>query len=505
MEFVPYVLAALEPAVLLMMIGAVVLGVVLGALPGLSSTFACAVMLPVTFTMSPVLALLFLGCIYMGSTYGGAFTAILLNTPGTPQSIATTFDGFPMAKRGDGSLALTLACLASAFGGIVGIASFVLLAPPLARFALSFGPPEFFWLAVFGLTIIASLSSGNVVKGLMSGAIGLLLSLVGSAVVSGDTRFTFGVPALISGISVVPACIGLLCVPVVMDMALDAKRYLDGDASSGRHPRVRESVRLLWSAKRNLMRSSIIGAAIGILPAAGGAIASLVSYSVAVRSSRHPERFGKGEPDGVIASESANNATVGSGLIPTFVLGIPGTPTDAVILAAMLIHGLQIGPKLFTDHADTLMTFIAGLTIATLLLIPIGLLLGRHLYGIALRTPKRLLAPTVAMMTIIGSFAIYNSHTDVVVMMTLGVFAWLIGRSGFPAPPIVLGLLLGPIAEEGFSQALLIGRATNSTLEMFFGRGLSITIIACIVASLVGPAIIRRLRRRGAAGHVAKT
>lgn len=504
MEFVPYLLAALEPSVLLMMVGAVVLGVILGALPGLSSTFACAVMLPVTFTMTPVIALLFLGCIYMGSTYGGAFAAILLNTPGTPQSIATTFDGFPMAKRGDGELALTLACLASAVGGIVGIASFVLLAPPLARFALSFGPPEFFWLAVFGLTIIASLSAGNLVKGLLSGAIGLLLSLVGSAIVSGDTRYTFGIPALISGITIVPACIGLLCVPVVMDMALDKGRYLDAKTGSGRNPRLRESLGLLWRGKRNLFRSSVIGAAIGIVPAAGGAIASLVAYSVALRSSRHPERFGKGEPDGVIASESANNATVGSGLIPTFVLGIPGTPTDAVILAAMLIHGLQIGPKLFTDHADTLLTFFAGLTVATLLLIPIGIFLGRHLYGIALGTPKRLIAPTVAMMTIIGSFAIYNSYSDVVVMMALGVFAWVIGRSGFSAPPIVLGLLLGPIAEEGFSQTLLIGRATGTTVEMFFGRGLSIVIIACIVASLVAPAILAHVKAKAVVDHVPK-
>jgi putative tricarboxylic transport membrane protein len=496
MDFFSYLLAAIQPSILIMMLAAVILGVILGALPGLSSTFACAVMLPVTFTMTPVAALLFLGAIYMGSTYGGAFAAILLNTPGTPQNIATTFDGFPMAKRGDGDLALSIACLASVFGGLVGIAAFIVLAPPLAQLALLFGPPEFFWLAIFGLTIIASLSKDNMTKGLLSGCIGLLLSLVGSAVVSGDTRFTFGVPALISGISIVPACIGLLCVPVVMDMALNAERYLSIKVDKGRNARLGEAINILWAGKRNLLRSSLLGTGIGILPAAGGAIASLVAYSTAMRSSKDPESFGKGNPDGVIASETANNATVGSGLIPTFVLGIPGTPTDAVILGAMLIHGLQIGPKLFTNHVDTLMTFIVGLTISTLLLIPVGLLLGRYIYAFALNTPKRLLAPTVALMTIIGSFSIYNSHADVVVMMTLGVFAWVIGRSGFPAAPIVLGLLLGPIAEEGFSQAVLIGGATNSTFSMFFGRGLSLAIIACIIVSLAAPAVVSMLNAR---------
>ncbi|MFT5511178.1 MAG: putative tricarboxylic transport membrane protein [Hyphomicrobiaceae bacterium] len=490
MEFLTHAAEAFTWINVVVSVAGMLAGIFLGALPGLSSTFACAVMLPVTFSMAPVTALIFLGTIYMGSTYGGSFAAILVNTPGTPQSISTTFDGFPMAQRGDGGLALSIACVSSVVGGLIGIAAFLWLAPPLAQIALLFGPAEYFWLALFGLTIIASLSEGNLLKGMISGFLGLLLSQIGISVVSGDARFTYESTALVGGISIIPATIGLLCLPVVIDLISDAGHHLKAPLN-GASSRIGEAARAVWKQKVNLARSSILGTIIGIIPAAGGAVASLVAYAEASRASSTDEDYGKGEPGGVVASESANNATVGSGLIPTFVLGIPGTPPDAVILGAMLVHGVQIGPKLFTEHGNVVYTFVAGMLFATLLMLPIGLFLGRYIYKVVIFTPKTFLVPTVAMMTLIGAFAIQNNYHDVVLMLGLGITAWILSRFGFPPAPIVLGLLLGPIAEQGFAQSVMIGEAKGDVFGMFFGNALSLTLIAAIIASIVLPSMIK--------------
>ena len=492
MDFLVQIGSTFTPYIMAVAICGLVIGILLGALPGLSSTFSCAVMLPISFSMDPVTGLIFLGTVYMGSTYGGSFSAILVKTPGTPQSITTTFDGFPMARRGDGGLALSIACIASVIGGLVGIFVFLWLAPPLAKFALLFGPAEYFWLALFGLTIIASLSEGNLIKGLMSGFFGLALSQIGVSVVSGDMRFTYESTALIGGIPIIPATIGFLCLPVAIDLISDADHHLNAPLNA-RSTQLSKAIKAVWSRKVNLFRSSVIGTLIGIIPAAGGAIASLVAYAEASRAAKPEDDYGKGDPGGIVASESANNATVGSGLIPTFVLGIPGTPPDAVILGAMMVHGVQIGPKLFTEHSDVVYTFLLGMTIATLLMLPIGLLLGRYIYLAVIKMPKSYLVPMVSLMLVIGAFAIQNNYHDIVIMLVLGIVAWIIGRFGFPAPPIVLGLLLGPIAEQGFAQALMIGRAKSAVLETFFGRPVSLILIGCIFAAIALPPLLRRV------------
>ena len=491
MEFLQHISASFSPYTLAVGTGGLFLGILLGALPGLSSTFSCAVMLPISFSMDPVPGLIFLGTVYMGSTYGGSFSAILIKTPGTPQSITTTFDGFPMAKRGEGGLALSIACMASVIGGLTGIFVFLWLAPPLAEFALMFGPAEYFWLALFGLTIIASLSEGNLIKGLISGFFGLALSQIGVSVVSGDMRFTYENPALIGGIPIIPATIGLLCLPVAIDLIADPDHHLSTPLTERSNNFLR-AAKAIWDRKRNAIQSSLIGTLVGIIPAAGGAIASLVAYAEASRTAKKSDRFGDGDPGGIIASESANNATVGSGLIPTFVLGIPGTPPDAVILGAMMVHGVQIGPKLFTEHNDIVLTFLSGMTIATVLMLPVGLFLGRFIYSAVIKMPKSYLVPMVALMLVIGSFAIQNNYHDIVIMLVLGIVAWVISRFGFPAPPIVLGLLLGPIAEQGFAQALMIGRAKDSVLEIFFARPISVALIGCILAAIILPPLLRR-------------
>ncbi|MGE4252960.1 MAG: tripartite tricarboxylate transporter permease [Parvibaculaceae bacterium] len=504
MEFLSYVAGVLTPINIAIIAISVVIGIVLGALPGISSAVAVALVLPVTFTMEPATALIFLGSIYMASCYGGSYGAILLNAPGTPQSIATTFDGFPMTRRGEGALAMYLSCLVSVVGGLTGIICFVLLAPPLSKIALMFGPSELFWLGIFGVSIMSTLSGeGGPLKGLISGVLGLALSLVGIAVISSDTRYTLGMPGLVGGIGIVPACIGLLVIPVVIDMMRTKDEYIQMPVSRQRKVRfLEDAMPVLRSNRLNLLRSNIIGLFVGVVPAAGGAIASLLAYSAAMRSSGDPASYGKGNPGGVIASETANNATVASSFVPTFVLAVPGTPADAVILAAMLIHGLQVGPALFTHHADILWTFMLGLSLATALILPIGLFMGRHAYQFIVAVPKSYLAPLIATTALVGSFSYQNSHFDMVIALVLGGFGWLIARCGFSAPPMVLGLLLGPIIERSFTQAFLIGRATNDQIGIFLGRPISIVIIICVLISVFAPHIMSNITKRRGARHV---
>lgn len=485
MDILGYLLDALTPFNLALALAGVVLGTVIGALPGLSATMAVAVLVPFTFTMDPAAGLIALGAIYTGAIYGGAYAAILVNTPGTPSAIATTFDGFPMAKRGDGGLAISLATIASVAGGIVGAVALLFLAPPLAKVALAFGPTEYFWLAIFGLTLIAALSVGNTAKGLIGACIGLFLSMIGVAVVGGDVRYTMDMQRFLAGIDLTSAIIGLYCVPVILDLVASPDPHLQPSETGGL--RLREGLRHALTRKINVIRSSVIGTVIGILPGAGGSIAGLVSYSEARRSSDTPESFGKGNPDGVIATEAANNATVGGGFIPTLVLGIPGTPPDAIILGALLVQGIKIGPTLFTTDAPIVYTFIWGLLIATVLMLPVGLLIGRYAYSSIVKVPKAVLAPTVALLTIIGAFAIHSNVDEAQLMVGLGILAWILNRYGFQPSPIVLGLVLGSIAEQGFVQTYLIGSASGRLAEMFFMRPISIGIICAALVTLLFP------------------
>ncbi|WP_411890546.1 tripartite tricarboxylate transporter permease [Yoonia sp. SDW83-1] len=479
-------LSAATPFNLMLALIGVVLGTVIGALPGLSATMAVAVLVPFTFTMDPASGLIALGAVYTGAIYGGAYASILVNTPGTPAAIATAIDGFPMAKRGDGDLAVAISCFASAFGGLVGALALLIVAPPLATIALKFGPVEYFWLAIFGLSLIAVLSKGATLKGLIGGFLGLGLSTIGSAVVGGDVRYTFGNPVMLGGIHIIPALIGLYCVPVLLNMVATQDPHIER-AAGGRGARVGEALGLMWRSKFNLVRSSVIGTVVGILPAAGGAVAGLVAYSEAQRTSKQPDEFGKGAVDGVIASESANSATVGGGFVPTLVLGIPGTPPDAIILGALMVQGIRVGPQLFAEQASTVYTFIFGLLFATILMIPVGLLIGRTAFRTISSIPKAVLAPAIGVLIMIGSFAVEQNATHVVMMVALGAFAWVALKYGFEASPIVLGLILGPIAEQGFVQGYLIGNAAGNIWGEFFTRPISIAIIVFTMLTLLWP------------------
>jgi putative tricarboxylic transport membrane protein len=481
-----YLFSALTPFNLALALLGVGAGTIIGSIPGLTATMAVAILVPITFTMSPDSALILMGAIYTGAIYGGAYAAILLNTPGTPSAIATTFDGYPMAKRGDGDLAITVACLSSVVGGLVGAFALLLLAPPLADAALAFGPVEYFWLAVFGLSLIAALSTGDFLKGVIGACFGLLVAMIGVSETSAEVRFTFGSTTLLGGIETVSALIGLYCIPVLIDLVATPDRHLQPPEQT-RGFRLPEAVAIMMKNKVNTIRSSIIGTLVGALPGAGGSIAGLVAYSEARRVNKGEEEYGEGNPGGIIATESANNATVGGGFIPTLVLGIPGTPPDAVILGALLVQGVRTGPALFSGGADIVYTFIFGLLLATVLMLPMGLLIGRFAYGVIVRAPKAALVPAVAFMTVIGTFAIRNSVSDIAIMIVLGIVGWLASKRGFSPSPIVLGLILGRIAEEGFVQSWTIGDALGNLWGQFFGRPLSMVIIALTLMSFLYP------------------
>ena len=494
--FVASMVAVFEPANLLLVLVGVVAGIVVGALPGLSATMAIALLVPFTFTMQPVHGLILMGAIYVAAIYGGSFSAILLNTPGTPSAIATTFDGYPMARRGQSYQAIVTATMASVFGGLIGVAFLLFLSPPLSRLSLRFGPPEFFWLTTFGLTIIATLSTKSILKGLIGGALGLLLSMIGIAPIEGSVRFTFGSISLQNGIALIPALIGFFCIPEVLGM-------IERKAEHYTAIPYRRQRRVLWRVlirivRRPLLviRSAVIGTIVGIIPGAGGNIAAMVSYNEAVRASRRPDTFGKGNMDGVVAAESANNAEVSGSLIPLLTLGIPGAPPAAVLLGALLLHGMRPGMELFTYHGRVTYTFMLSLVLANVLILPVGIFSGRWISRLVTRIPVTLLAPLVFFLSVIGSFAINRNMFDVFVMLLFG-FIGYVGRKIKLSPgPIVLGLILGSICEQGLVQSILMGRASGSILAMFFTRPLSIVLIILTLLSAAWPFMAKAIRQK---------
>lgn len=472
---------------LLLIVAGTVSGMVMGALPGLTATMAVALLVPFTYAMNPASGLALLGAIYMGCVYGGAFSAILINTPGTPSSIGTTFDGYPMARQGRGEEAIVGATVGSAIGGIFGVIALIFLAPPLADIALRFGPAEYFWVGVFGLTIISSLSAGSFLKGVVGAMFGILVSTIGIAPIGGDVRFTFGSPAMQGGVDLIVILIGMFCIPEVLTIV---------SKGIGGHTAV-EYVRtkgVLWETTKkvlvqraNLLRSCVIGTFIGILPGAGGNIANLVAYNEAKRASKTPEKFGTGHLEGVVATETANNAVVGGGIIPLVTLGIPGAPPDAVIYGVLMLQGLRPGPELFAERADITYTFMLALGVAALVMVPIGIYGGRLLTRFVAKLPVRYLVPGIGILTIIGSYAIRNNFTDVILMLGFGVVGYALRILGFQAAPIVLGLILGPIMETGLVQAYLTGQGYSWPWLALFINPISWILIGMSILSFAWP------------------
>ncbi|MBN1804765.1 MAG: tripartite tricarboxylate transporter permease [Sedimentisphaerales bacterium] len=471
-------------------------GMTMGAMPGLTATMAVALLVPFTYTMGPVAGLIALGAIYMGAIYGGSFSAILINTPGTPSSIGTTFDGYPMAKQGKGEQAIIGATVASAFGGVFGVIALIFLSPPLANIALRFGPAEYFWVGVFGLTIISTLAKGSLLKGLIGAAFGVLISTIGIAPIGGDVRFTFGLPELQGGVELIVALIGLFCIPELLITVFNGANNRQAVAYQRTPGILSATVKEVFSMPVNLIRSSILGTIVGILPGAGGNIANLVAYSEAKRNSKYPEKFGTGIIDGVVAAEASNNAVVGSSMIPLFTLGIPGAPPAAVLYGVLMLQGLRPGPELFTMQADITYTFMVSLGLAALMMVPVGILGGRILTRFVAVLPTRYLVAGIGLLMIIGSYAIRNNFTDVVLMLLVGLAGLGLRTLGFSGPPIVLGLILGPIMERGLVQSYLMGQRYSSPWFSLFVNPLSWVLIGLSLFSLVWPYIANIIKMR---------
>lgn len=480
----------LEWANLLAVTIGVLAGIIVGAMPGLSATMAISLLVPFTFGLEPLVALGLMAGIYNGAMYGGAIPAVLLRIPGTPAAVATSFDGYPMAQKGRGGYALQVAVVSSAFGGIASALALMLLAPPLAKVTLLFGPAEIFWVAVFGLCSIIFLLGGNIAKGLISACFGIFVSVVGSDPIFGNDRFTFGHLELLDGINIVILLVGLYALPPVIDL-LETPLDTSGGASEdlGTEPIWRTLPRMFkfW---KTWVRSSIIGIWIGILPGAGGSMAAFLSYNEARRASDNPDEWGKGEPEGVAAAETANNADTAAALIPALTLGIPGTAVAAVMLGGLLIHGLQPGPMLFRENPDIVFGFMWQFLFGAILLVFLGGSLATNSFAKLLKLPRPLLGSVIIVLMLIGVYSINGRMFDVYLMLGFGAVGYVMDKLEFPLPPVVLGLILGGFAEENLRLALRIGRGDWSIL---FVNKTSLVLVALTIAVIVGPALKRKV------------
>jgi putative tricarboxylic transport membrane protein len=482
MEFVFYFGEVFTPINFMLLLVGTIGGLILGATPGLSPTMAVALLIPFTFQLDATQGLILLGAAYTSTVAGGAVSAILLKIPGAPANIATTLDGHAMAMNGQGAKALQLSFLSSAVGGVFGVLLLIFLTPVLAKWALAFGPSHLFWLAILGVTVIGTLDSDSVVKGLLSGCIGLWLATIGFDDIMGAQRFIFH-DALGGGINIIAALIGLFAIPQVISMFAKGRQDEDAEVLEVKKHSIMAAVREIMRFPRAMGIGMSTGAIIGLIPGVGGQIAGLVAYDQSKKFSPERDKFGKGHPEGVIAAEAANNAMVGPSLVPLLTLSIPGSPTAAVLLGGLLIHGIFPGSDLFDNHPDVAWTFINSMLVGQLLMCLFGL----YVAGLAARVaqvPKSLMAAVVLGLAVFGSYSVQSSMGDVYVMAGLGIMMYFLERFGFSAAPLVLGLILGPIAEANFIQGSMIANATVGLGPYFFSGALNIALIAVVIASI---------------------
>jgi len=487
LEFIlPSFLNLVDPFNILLMMAGLTGGIIIGALPGLSATMGVSLMVPATFALNPISGLVMLGAIYAGAIYGGANSAVLICTPGTPSSVATTFDGWPMTQKGEADKALYTSLLSSAFGGIVGTIFLLCLAASLARFALQFGGPENFWLCLFGLSTIAVMTPDNMGKGILSGAIGLLISTIGLDPNTGMVRFTFGTYELVQGIAVIPCMIGLFSFSQVLYLIGTDRTYIaEYHPQKGNFGKVFRY--LCAKCKGNLLRSSLIGTGVGMLPGAGGEIASIISYNEAKRWGKDSTEFGKGCIEGVAASECANNAVIGGSLIPMLTLGIPGSAVAAVILGALMAHGIQPGFKIFTASGELAYTFIFSQFAVNLLMIPVGFILCRCMARL-LSIRLTLVAIAIVVLAYIGAYAINNSYLDIWVVFAFGLFGYVAGKVQLDTGAVALGVILGPMVEENLGKCFDLSRAVDGGLLQVMTEGnINKVLIIALLCSLLTP------------------
>lgn len=458
---------------ILAIIAGMFLGVIFGSLPGISASMGIVLMLPFTYYMGILPSIILLVALYAGAVYGGSITAILFNTPGTPAAVATTFDGYPMSKNGEAGKALGLAVSSSAIGGVIASIVLLLLAPPLSKIALQIQSAEYFALTFLGIMCIASIGSGDIIKALITGLFGIVLAMVGMDPMTGVLRLTFDNAYLIGGLEFIPVMIGSFALAEVLKQVVerlqDSTGFDTGEEVSVESFEMKELLKYKWL----LFKSSIIGTLTGILPGAGGSIASIISYGEAVRSSTNSKKFGEGIPEGVIAPEAANNGAAGGAMIPTLVLGIPGSPTTAIILAALVLQGLQPGPRLMHEQPLMLYAIFLSLLLSSIIVF-LGGRIGVKFFTSVLKLPYKVLAPYIIMFSIIGSYAVTNDVFQLWIMIAFGFVGYFMKKYKFSPAALILGLVLGNMMESSFRRQLLL---TDGDFLSFFKRPISLAII----------------------------
>lgn len=470
----------------------VAIGIVFGAIPGLTATMGVALFLPFTFNMEVIESFALLLGIYCGGTYGGSITAILIRTPGSPASAATVLDGYPMAKRGEAGKALTWCITASAIGGLISCLILIFFSEKLASWALKFGPSEYCAIGVFGLSIVASLSGKSLKKGALMAALGVLITTIGLDPITGTVRYTFGQTVLSGGISFVAVLIGVFAISEVFTCLENMKR-----------PHVKDerietvgNARITWKEFKgqivNILRSSLIGTVVGIIPATGSGIAGWLSYNTARNADKDPESYGQGNPGGIVASESANNAVTGGALIPLLTLGIPGDVVTAIMLGALMLQGLTPGPALFSNNPDVIYGIYVMLIVANIFMFIQGRL-GVKLFAKALDVPMKILMPIVFILCMIGSFAIKNSILDMFIAILFGLIGYILRKVGYPMPPLLLGMVLGGTIESNYRRAMII---SQNSLSIFVTRPITLVFLLLAVFMCFYPMLQNKLSER---------
>lgn len=480
-----------NPQALLFATFGVMLGIVIGALPGLTATMGVAILLPFTYGMEPVSGLLMICGVFFGSVYGGSITAILLKIPGTPAAAATAIDGYELTKQGKAGLALSAATFSSFSGGMLSIIVLMFLSPVLASWALKFSASESFALATFGLSIIASISGESLIKGLIAGVGGLLIATIGLDPMGGFPRFTGGFVELMN-VPFIPVMIGLFA-------ASEAFRSMEQNQQIRQGAKVAiGSLLLPWQTLRRIaltiLRSSGLGVFIGMIPGAGADIAAFVAYNETRRFSKTPENFGKGEIKAVASCEAGANGCTGGALLPMLTLGIPGDAVTAIMLGALTLQGMQPGPLMFTDHGDMVYTLFVGMIFCYFMLLVLGLL-SLKVIGNVVKIPGNILTPMILALCVVGTYALNNSLFDVGIMLIAGVVGYFMQKGGYPASPVVLALIMGPMAESNFRRALSL---SGGSLDFLYTRPITLALLTLAAFTLLTPIIrkIMRLRRQ---------
>lgn len=483
-----------DPLMFLFAFSGVLVGIVFGALPGLTATMTIAVFIPFTFGVPAVQSFAFLLGLYSGAVYGGSISAILINIPGTPSAIATGFDGYPMCQQGRAGEAIGIATIASGLGGLFSVLILALAAPLVAMIALQFSAEEYVGITLIGLSIVAIISPGSTVKGLIAATLGLIVGTVGLDPIGSAPRMVFGRPELFDGVSEIPVMIGMYGLSEMLIQIADDQHV---NVVTQKLKNVLPSLRRIAKLIPTIIRSSVVGVAIGAVPAAGGSIASLVAYGQEKRFSRNRDRLGTGVPEGVAAPEAANNASTGGALIPMMTLGIPGDPMTAVLMGGLIIQGLRPGPLLFQEQLPFVSSIFISLLISVVFMTTLGLF-GARYFSRLISTPKRFLIPAVLLFCLIGSFAINNSMFDIGVLIAAGLVGFVLRKAGYPVAPVILGLILGPMFESNLRRSLMLSSGDWTT---FVTRPISLGFILVALFILAGPPLIAAVRRALAAAR----